>query len=490
VRQHVALLIVVIYLSAIVALGTIPVPPPKKVPTSSSSSSRSPDIENFIRQVESWKDNYKDRFEYLQKLLYKPAWTNTSYVPPDVWLYYPPSANNTINRTDEVKIEAIIQNTNSIEIRRALFLNLEIMEPGETSFKPAKAGVQIIQVNEYDETEKTARRTFPELSSFRFLKRVGDVKLRVSWTDGEYKLYSSRENSFPDYGYYPELALNVTNIPPQINNSTMKVDPMLAKWDDYIQYTGSFEEIGLAQNTGSNVGKEENPIQVTLHIYNNSQEVFNKTKPFLPEDSISFSTKDASLFKESDSGKNFTYRYSCTDGIIGGPNTTWSGVGEGPHIRPNPKIKVTNLKASCEDENYYWWQNYNFSIEAKSQSSEPVNLKVDLYTDTMAHPGKRVASQSVIVPGNDSIDVIFKDVKPFDVADANQVFHYYFGYSAPDQDGKSQSNSLIGPKAINSKLVRYEIYSWEMILNILLILGLSMASGILLERRMLRKGGK
>jgi hypothetical protein len=490
-KRNVAILLLVIYLSSAVAQGDVKVPVTSgKTSASSSGSSRAPDIENFIRQVESWKNNYNDRFEYLQKLLYKPAWTNTSYIPPDVWLYYPLSDNNTINRTDEIKVEAIIQNTNPIEIRRALFLSLEIMEPGESSFKPAEAGVQIIQVNEYDENEKTSRRVFPEISSFKFLKRVGEVKLRVSWTDGEYKLYSSRENSFPDFGYYPELAFNIKNIPPKINNSTLKVDPMLAKWDDYIQYTASFGDTGKALDIGAIADKEKNPEQVTLHIYNRSNEIFNITKPFLQADAISFSTKDANIFKEKDAGKNFTYRYSCTDNIMGGNNTTWTELADGPHIRPNPKIKVTDLNASCEDQNYYWWQNYNFGLKIKSRSAEPINVIVDLYLDSSNHPGKRVSSQSVVVPGNDSIDVIFKDVKPFDVADVNQTFRYYFGYSAPDQDGKRQSNSLSSPRAINSKLVRYEIYSWEIILNILLIVGVSMASGILLERRILKKGGK
>jgi hypothetical protein len=487
-RRFVAILLILIYLSVVVAQGDVDIPVTSGGARVSSSGggSKSPEIENFIRQVEGWKNNYKDRFEYLQKLLYKPAWTNTSYVPPDVWLYYPPSDNKTINRTDEIKVEAIIQNTNPIEIRRALFLNLEIMEPGESSFKPAKTGVQIIQVNEYDENEKTARRVFPELSSFNFLKRVGEVKLRVSWTDGEYKLYSSRENSFPEYGYYPELALNVKNIPPMINNSTMKVDPMLAKWDDYIQYTASFEDTGAAQNTGGSAGNEENPVQVTLHIYNDSLEVFNKTKPFLPGDAITFSTRDASIFKESDASKNFTYRYSCTDGIKGGLNTTWSKEENGPNIRPNPRIKVTNLKASCEDENYYWWQNYNFSLEAKSQSSEPVDLKVDLYTDTPAHPGRFIASQAVIVPTNSSVDIIFKSMQPFDVADADQTFRYYFRYSAPDQNSRTQSDKMPGLKVINTKLIRYDTISGLGIGNIAVMLLMALLISWLVERRFYR----
>jgi hypothetical protein len=490
-RRRVALfslLLLAAYLTFMVAQGDVKVPVTSgKASTSSGGGgSRSPDIENFIRQVESWKTNYKDRFEYLQKLLYKPAWTNTSYVPPDVWLYYPPSANKTINRTDEVKMEAIILNKNPIEIKRALYLTLEIMEPGETSFKPANTGVQIIQVNEYDEKEQTARRTFPELNSFGYLNKVGDVKLRVKWTDGEYKLYSSREKSFPDYGYYPELILNITNIPPRINNSTMKVEPLQAKWDDYIQYTGSFEEIGSANNSRTIVGQEEHPVQVTLHIYNNSQEVFNITKPFLPRGAISFSTKDASLFKESDAGKNFSYRYSSTDGIKGGPNTTWSALGDGPRIRPNPRIKVDNLKASSEDENYYWWQEYNFSLEAKSQSSAPVDLRVDLYTDTPEHPGKLAASQTVIVPVNESIPIVFSSIRPFDVADANQTFRYYFGYSAPDQYGKTRSDIIQGERAIGAKLINQDLAISTGIASVVAIFAVCLLIGAVIERRFYR----
>jgi hypothetical protein len=151
---------------------------------------------------------------------------------------------------------------------------------------------------------------------------------------------------------------------------------------------------------------------------------------------------------------------------------------------------VTNLNASCEDNHYYWWQGYNFGLRAKSQGTEPVNLKVDLFTDTSANPGKLIASQTVLVTTNDSIDINFKGAHPFDVADCNNTFRYYFRYSEPDQDGRTQSDRMSGPKVINSKLVRYEIYSWEMILNLLLVIGLSLVSGILLEKKIFRKGGR
>lgn len=487
-RGFVAILLILIYLLVIVVQADVDIPVTSGGARISSSGggSKSPDIENFIRQVESWKNNYPDRFGYLKSLLYKPAFTTTPPVLPDVWLYYQPSKNTTINRTDPITIKAIIQNTNPIEIRRALFLTLEIQEPGEKSFKPASAGVQIIQTNEYDEKQNTSQRTFPEISSFKFLKRVGDVKLRVRWTDGENTLYSSRENSYPDLGYYPELTLNVRDIPPRINNSTMKVDPETARWDDYILYTASMENTGGSMDTPVTSGKEETPIQVTLHIYNASTEVFNITKPFLPADAISFSTKDANIFKENDAGKNFSYRYSCTDGIEGGNNTSSSSFGEGPFIRQNPKIRVTGLNASCEDNNYYWWQGYNFGLQAKSQSADPVDLKVDLYTNTPAHSGRLIASKTVIVPTNDSIDIAFNDMKPFDVADVNQTFGYYFGYSAPDQDGNTHSNIIIGPRAINAKLIRYDTISGLGLGNILIIILTALLVSVLVERRFYR----
>jgi hypothetical protein len=201
---------------------------------------------------------------------------------------------------------------------------------------------------------------------------------------------------------------------------------------------------------------------------------------------ISFSTKDTNIFREKDAGRNFTYCYSSTDGIKGGNNTTWTAFGEGPRIRPNPRIKVTDQNASCEDNNYYWWQGYNFGLKAKSQGAEPVSLKVDLYTDTTSHPGRGIASQTVIVPTNDSIDVLFKDIHPFDVADANQTFSYYFRYSAPDQDGKSQSNTKIGPSVINARLVRYDTISGLGLANVLIILIFALLVGTLVERRFYR----
>lgn len=460
---------------------------PSTVSGGGGGGSRLPDVDSFIRQVEYWKANYKDRFDYLQSLLYKPNFTTTKYVPPAVWLYYP-SKNMTLSRYDKVVVGALVSDSkNPIEIRRALYLTLEEQDPGETSFKPAKAATQIIQVNDYDDTEKTCLRNFTELGSFGYLRQVGDVKLRIYATDGQYRYYSSIQSDDPANGYYHELLLKIYNIPPQINNTTMKVSPDIATWDNYILYTASFEDIiGKAQDKVLPGGKDENAVRVTLHIYNNSSEFFNITKPFQPGDMVSFSSKDASIFKEKEAGKNFSYRYSCTDGIKGGNNTTWSRLGDGPHLRPNPMIKVSDPKAGCEDENYYWWQRYDFSLKAKSLSTEPVDLKVDLYTDTPEHSGKFIASLPVRVPANDSIEVSFKSMQPFDVADANQTFGYFFRYSAPDQDGKRQSNTMTGSKVINARLIGYDIVSLPGLGNIAAILLIALLASMYVERRFYR----
>jgi hypothetical protein len=485
-RGFVVILLILIYISVIVAQGDVDVPVTSggaRVSSGGGGGSRSPDIENFIRQVESWKTNSPERFDYLKTLLFKQNFTTSKYVAPAVWLYYP-SKNKTISRYDPIEIGALVLNTNPIEIRRALYLTMEIQEPGETGFKPAKAATQIIQVNEYNDVWNTSLRVFPDLSSFEYLRQVGTVRLRVNVTDGQYKYKSSIQTNDPEHGYYGDLLLNVSNIPPAVNNTTMSVSPNVAKWDDYIQYTASMEDIMKGKKATTIASKEENPVQVTLYIYNASNKVFNITKPFLPTDPISFSTKDANIFREQDAGKNFTYRYSCTDGIKGGNNTTWTKFGEGPHLRQNPKIKVIDPKADCEEGTFYWWQNYKFGLKVMSLSPDPVNLKVDLYTNTPDHPGKYIASQTMLVPSNNYTEIDFLNVRPFDVADANKTFSYYFGFSAPDQDGKN----TIGANGfgLNPKIMPYSIYHPLMLFNLGFMLILIVGVNLLIERKLKR----
>jgi hypothetical protein len=197
-KDNVAILLIIICLLAISAHGDIDIPMTSG--GSSGGGHSSPNLNNFIRQVESWQAKNPERFDYLKKLLNKQSLNDSKYVPPGVWLYYP-SKNKTISRYDPIEIGALVVNTNPIEARRPLYLSLEIQEPGENSFKPAKVATQIIQVNDYSDRFKTSLRIFPEFSSFEYLKQVGVVRLRVSVTDGQYKYNSSIQTNDPGKGY-------------------------------------------------------------------------------------------------------------------------------------------------------------------------------------------------------------------------------------------------------------------------------------------------
>ncbi|HWQ20132.1 MAG TPA: hypothetical protein VN455_10180 [Methanotrichaceae archaeon] len=433
-------------------------------------------IETFIARLESWKTQSPDKFDYVKKLLFKEAFTTSKYVLPLVLVDYP-SKNMTVSRSDEVWIGAVVRNDNSIEIRRAIYLTLEIQEPGEKAFKPVKAGTQIIQVNDYSDTNNVTERRFPELNTFRILTSSGDVRLRIKATDGQNTWNSSDYGNYHDGNYYSVLPLKVYNIPPAINNTTMGVNPYSPKWDDYVEYTATM------------VDKAQDTVNITLQVIKDNRTI-NISKPF-PGDAagtaVTFSTKDAAIFNESDAGKNFTYRFSCDDGIS---NATWTEVKDGPHLRQNPKIKVKDPWGESEDSNYYWWQSYRFGIKAKSQNPEGEDLTVSLYTATPAHPDKLIASRTVHIPSNDFIDISFSDVQPFDVADSGQIFRYYFKYSAPDQDGKTESDPLQGKMPINPKIIRFPIYDPIMLGNLLLVLLVSLFAGIVVEWKMFRNGGR
>ena len=281
--------------------------------------------------------------------------------------------------------------------------------------------------------------------------------------------------------------MKVYNVPPQINNSTMEVSPNPARWDDFIQYTASLEDDHTSTPLVSSADKgQQNINQVTLHILLNDTEINNITKPFLVGDPIIFSTKDKGIFDESDAGKNFSYRYSCTDGVIGGENTTWSEVMSGPVLRPISKIRVSNPMIRPESDNYYWWQKYTFGLGMKSQNNEGDTVTVTLYTDTPSSPKKPVSSQSEHISGSNYTDILFEDIEPFNVADRNQPFHYYFTYTSPDQYGKYESTWFDGPKQINSKLISYELASIQAVGNLLAIVIVAILAGIFVERRFYR----
>ncbi len=431
----------------------------------------------FLNYLEDWKEHQNPNYKKIQKLLNKEDYTTTAYKTPSVWVYYDPNGSKTVSRSDEIEIGAYIENTNPIEIRRALYLYLEEKGPGDKDFKPAKAERQIIQVNEYDEKINNTIRIFPDISSFGYIKGEGEVLFRIVISDGTKRISkwnSSNISDHPELGYYGVLKLKVHNNPPKINNSSMSIEPKLVKWDDYVEYRAQLKD------------EDRDTVNVTLHVYKNNTELnFTKLAPTEPDESdIVFSTEDYNIFVEADSGKNFTYRYSCDDDI----DTTWSEIGYGPNLKRTAEITIVGKpKVSTTDPKNYWWQEYSFSIDAKSKNPEGGSLTVSLYTYTPENYGKMWPESQTKQVYNDNVTTFtFEDVKPFEALDSNQTFYYNFTYDMADESGDYGTPLFEGWK-INPRLIKYGIIDPIMILNWLPMLIVPLLGGILIER-LLRKG--
>lgn len=324
-------------------------------------------VDAFKRYLEDWQERQPDKYEEIRDLLYKEPYTTENYVSPSVWVYYEPKNNKTVYRSDEIEIGAYVQNENPIEIRRALYLYLEVKGPKDEAFKPAKAERQIIQVNEYSENNNSIR-MFPDISSLGYMKDEGEVQFRIGISDGTKRDGGWHTTDMPDHpnsGYYGVLDLYVYNNPPEINNSTMSVMPKLIKWDDYTEYRAQLRD------------EDRDTVNVTLHVYKNETELnFTKLVPAdADEGDVAFSTRDHNIFEEADAGKNFTYRYSCDDGI----NTVWSEVGYGPSLKRTAEIEIVGKpKMNTKDPKNYWWQGYTFTLDVKSNNPEGGSLTVSL----------------------------------------------------------------------------------------------------------------
>jgi hypothetical protein len=448
-------------------------------------------LDRFKNYLERWEKEDPIKYDLVKKLLYKEPWTKINYSVPRVNIVYNRSRLN-ITRNDEVKIIAYVENPNSEEIRRALYLRLESKEPDETDFKPIGLR-QIVQVNEYSTSGKTNYTAidFPDSTSFHYLKRVGKVELRISVSDGKYKYTSQDCGSNPDKGYFSLLSLNVGNIPPLINNSTMRVTPN-ATWDGFVEYRASLNGTKWGFATSDS---KRSTINATLHIYdkNDGIERLNLSKTFPEGDEIIFNSKDASFFTEKDAGKNFTYRISVSDGIIGGINTTWSDIGEGPRLKRTAKIIVIEPAGNdTEDSSNSWWHKYSFSIKVKSKDPDVKNVQVTLYTDTPDHQEQKVDSpenpETLPVNTDNYTTFEFNDMKPFDVMDCNKNFSYYFTYDVEDANGNRQTDLVDGGR-ISAKAISYAFESFSGLGNLLLILLFSLGSGVLIEKIFFRRGG-
>jgi hypothetical protein len=449
-------------------------------------------LDKFKNYLERWQKEDPDKFDLVKKLLYKEPWTKTEYVKPRVNINYTASKLN-ITRNDPVRIRAYVENSNSEEIRRALYLHLEVKEPDDTAFKPIGLR-QIIQVNEYQTTEKTniTYIDFPEPTSFHYLKSVGKVELRINVSDGRNRYTSLNSPSSPSKGFFSLLSLNVTNIPPMINNSTMWVTPN-ATWDGFVEYRASLNETGSEFAT---LGSKQSTTNATLHIYdeNGTTEKFKLTKVFPEGDEIVFSTKDAAIFSELDAGKNFTYNISVSDGIIGGANTTWSDTGIGPRLKRTAKIIVAEPNGQdAEDGSNSWWHQYSFSVKVKAKDPDLESVQVALYTDTPENRGRFVSSSGnplKLAVNTENFTVFeFKNVKPFDVKDRDKNFSYYFTYDVEDMSGNRQTDPIdVG--IINAKAIFYAFESISGLGNLLLILLASLVFGVLMEMLFFRRGGR
>lgn len=433
--------------------GSIDVPPPSPSTDSSGggSSHRQIDFDKILKAVQEGKQKKPDKFEELKKLLYIEPFSTVPY-STDLSLDLDTSGNKTITRNDKFTVTATVVNPNPIEIRRALYIHLEALLPGDNSFKIMNPVAQIIQINEYEESgngKNVTARAFPDLTSFSHLKEVGPAVLRLSVSDGQYNWHSQN------------LTLNVTNQPPRLENFSIwpKSNP---RYNDAILYFTNVTD------------PDGDEVNVTLHVIDDhSMERGNITQIVAGEGQASFLGNE--FFSKSDAGKNFTYYYTFGDGIA--LNAT--PMNNGPDLRKSVSIHVEKPWVTPEDENQYWWQNYNFTLGMKNQDPEEAKVQVTLFTDTSAHPWRAVASKEVTLTKDPQ--VVYFSIQPFDVLDANQSFRFKFAYSEYDQNQQDQIMKE-WEKAVNAKLVRYETVSWLGIGNILAIFLIAFLISILVER--------
>lgn len=424
--------------------------------------SRQTSIDNLLNAIKDAKSHGNPKLDELKKLLYIEPFVTKNYDTNNfsLGLGILPE-NKTLTRNDLFRIIATVVNPNPIEIRRVLYLDLEVLEPGEKAFRKVNSVPQMIMNSDYEEVEgkNISSTTFPELTSFGDLKAVGPEIMRLHVSDGKNEWQSDN------------LTLKIINRQPALTNLTLQA-PDRPRFNDPITY--------LADVTDP----DGDLVNVTLHILDESQkmELKNATQETMPGKRVSFAANQYGFFDKTDSGKNFSYYYTFGDGIVI-DNTT---VLKGPNIRRSAAIWVGKPVVTPEDANQYWWQNYNFSVEMKNQDpTEPsVAVTVSLFTDTPAHNQKAAAEPRVVTLTKEPTIVYF-NARPFDVMDANQTFGYTFKYSENDQNQCDHTGGQ-GSKPLNAKLVRYELVSGLGIGNILALLLMALLVSILVERRFYR----
>lgn len=424
------------------------------------------DLEDLIGNMEKWKQDDPDKFEYLKKILHIPFVPPKDYTVPTVLIWYP-SGKTDITRNDKLEIYAWVENDNPVEVRSDVYLWLEAKGPGEDDF--TRVGSQrVILANEYSEKNNVTTRDWSGITPFPDSREVGNATFRI-WFNDMHSTYHTDTMYGKPYqrdDYYSALELDLVNSPPEVDESSIRVDPPRARYNDPIRYEARF------------VDTDGDLVNVTLHILDDqNRELRNLTQEVTSGTNVTFVASEYSLFGEDDAGKNFSYSFTYGDGLNGNSTEIFSG----PYLLPSPKIFVSDPDAEPADENRYWWQDYRFSLKVKNP--EISNLRIDLYTSTPSHPN-RYQETKTINTSEDAQDVLF-DLRPFDVSDANQSFTYYFKYSATDQNSRESTGGISGD-GINRKIVKYPIYSKVTVLNILVVLLAALAVGIVIERRLYR----
>jgi hypothetical protein len=462
-RKGIVLWLLLFFLLSIIQVqGDTAVPPPKPSVSSSSSSSRAPqmDFDKIFKALQEGKDKKPQKFEDLKKLLYiKPFVTKDYDKNYTLGLTVIANDNETTNvtRNDKFGVWATVGNPNPIEIRRVMYVDLYALEPGEKSFRKVNSAPAMIMNNEYENKDgkNYSFRKFPELTSFSNIKTVGPAVLKIEVSDGE--------TSWESNNY----TLGIINRPPALENLSLEATKH-PKFNDPIIYSANVSDL------------DEDLINVTLHILDaQHRELRNQTQLTMPGKTVSFIANQYGFFDREDSGKNFSYYYTFGDGIVAN-NTT---ILDGPNLRKSVSIWVGKPIVVPEDENQYWWQSYNFSLEMKNQDPGEASVTTSLFTDTEAHPWKAAGSQVVTL--TQEPQAVYFNVKPFDVMDANQTFGFRFAYSETDQHGQNHIDAQ-NSDPINPKLVRYDFVSALGLANVLVLLILGMLVSIFVERRFYR----
>jgi len=351
------ILILILNILPLLAHGDIDIPVDAGGGSSGGGGHRQIDFDRIFQALQEGKAQKPQKFEEMKKLLWKEPITSDEYVLPTVLMYYQGN-NTTLTRSDPVEITTVITNKNPSEIRRTLYLYLEVQDPGEREFRSLNTMPEIVQTNEYSKSTNTTTRTWGILPSFGYLKNIGQEKVRVKISDGVNKWYTSNYTGvYPPY--YRELVFNITNSQPKMDKLTI-IPSGPVRYNDPIEYMANIEDL------------DGDMLNVTLHILDpqGTTELKNVTLQVKGSRAVGIKANEYGLFGEADAGKNFTYYYSFDDGITSGR----TDIQPGPAIRRGPKLYVDKLDFAAESENYYWWQWYTFSVRVKNLNPEEFDV--------------------------------------------------------------------------------------------------------------------